>query len=109
MYHLIVGADFFLQFFVSYYHASFRSEFCGVMSVTISQLFVGGFMSYLHYLFLFAYCGVQHLLCFCFCFCLTSSCVPYVASCPLLVANSVFSNVHRCIRCDYCTIAEFKQ
>jgi hypothetical protein len=55
-------------------YASLRSEFCVVMSVTISaykrcsvrlylQLFVRGCMSYLCYLCLLAHSGVLHILC----------------------------------------------
>ena len=62
------------QFFVLCYYLSLRSEFCVVMSVTISsynrcsvrlylQLFVGRSMSYLHYLCLFAHSDVQPILC----------------------------------------------
>ena len=61
--------------FLSYY-VSLLSEFCVVMSVTISakkcsvrpdlQLFVGELVSYLRYLCLFSHSGAQRVLCFCF-------------------------------------------
>jgi hypothetical protein len=60
--------------FVLSYFVSLSSEFCVVMSSTISelnwcsvrhylQLFVGGLISYLRYLCLFAYSDIQHILC----------------------------------------------
>jgi hypothetical protein len=76
------------------FHVSLRSEFCDVVSVTISvciylQLYVGGLMSYLHYLLLFAYSGVQHIvLCSCFVCLFLVCCVPSVAS---------FSGLSMCI------------
>jgi hypothetical protein len=79
---------------------SLRSEFCVVLSITIStlkrcsvrlyhQLFVGGCMSYSCDLCLFTHSGIQHILCFVFVL-FSSSCVPYVAS---------LSRLHFC---DFC-------
>jgi hypothetical protein len=79
---------------------SLRSEFCVVLSITISalkrcsvrlyhQLFVGWCMSYSRDLCLFTHSGVQHMLGFVFVL-FSSSCVPYVAS---------LSRLHFC---DFC-------
>ena len=76
-----------------------RSEFCVVMSVTIStqkrcsvrlyfQLFVRGLMSYLRYLYLLAkWCPTHIVLCFYFAFlCLVYTMVPVSLDFPFLIA-----------------------
>ena len=95
-----------IQFFVLFYYVSSRSEFCVVMSVTISacsvrlylQLFVGGLMPYLRYLCLLAYSGVQHIsgcVAFCFVFLrLVYPMLPVSLDCSFAIALLVFSDVY---------------
>ena len=102
----------FLAFVLSYY-VSLRSEFCVVMSITISakkrcsvrldlQLFVGGLMSYLRYLWLFAYNDIQYLLSF-VCLRLMYPMLPISLDCSFVIALLLFSNIYliNCISWNY--------
>ena len=61
------------------------------------RLFVGGLTSYLRYLCLFVHSGVQHILCCVFVlffFILCTLMLSVSLDCPILTAQSVFSNVY---------------